>query len=103
MPIPVWEVLEGTANAVAGQEHKPYNELVNLSGQPLDLVGTMKECAEIIHRMNCRPSFAPLEYLAEASDNFNYEDWLNGLGAKGWRLCAIDPEGGHVFCRRRSE
>lgn len=45
MPIPVWEVLEGAANTVEGQEHKPYNQMVNLSGQPMDLAGIMRDCA----------------------------------------------------------
>lgn len=47
MSIPVWEVLEGAANGVEGQEHKPYNQLVNLSGQALDLVGIMRDCARV--------------------------------------------------------
>lgn len=48
MPIPVWEVLEGTANTVEGQEHKPCNQLVNLSGRPMDLAGIMRDCARVI-------------------------------------------------------
>ena len=48
MSIPVWEVLEGHANTVEGQEHKPYRDIVNGSGQPLDLVGVMRECAAIL-------------------------------------------------------
>ena len=39
------------------------------------------------------------EYRIDHPDNFNYVEWINRIGADGWRLDGIHQDGGHVFSR----
>ena len=46
------------------------------------------------------PFAVQFEYRIESPDNFQYADWLDGIGAEGWRLDGIHhDDGAHVFSR----